>query len=248
MEELLHHMKDLHDGKMKLMVVLIHKPTCPHCQRYYPEFNRLCEEIPGLCNDKGKGIAIEYDELDDDHILSETTRSVPRVMFITSNGDHTVRSQDLDETERSSNNVRSMIEEFVRSIGEDDTPMTIVPKKAPAKKKTSKKTSKKKKEQEGKGFVESALAAAVLGGAANIANQSPMVKKYLKQAETGLIGLSKASGNIVDGSMKVLSEQDLMKQLAKVVQSKEKSKSRSKKSRTRTRKTKKRSGKRTRKR
>lgn len=228
MEELTQELQDLYSGKNTILMVLVHKPMCPYCQEYYPEFNRICDELPGLCKGKGKGVAIEYDDLDEDSELYESTDRVPRVLYYMANGDDTVTTKDFDESTRRAGSVIPLVESIMSSnmdyTEEDEPILTITPKeesvsvkKSKSKKETPKKTTAKKKkkmDQKGRGFVESAIAAAVLSTGANTVNNSPTIQKYIKQVESGLIGLSKASADLTKGATKVLSEQDFMKKLS----------------------------------
>jgi thiol-disulfide isomerase/thioredoxin len=244
MEDIMRSFDGLHDGSKKVLVVLVHKPKCPYCRKYYSEFNELCDRIPGLCGGKGDAMAIDFDDADES--MRDETEFVPRVIFSTSNGDGTVTKRDLDEKSRNVDTILEMIREIMdsqtttsRSLDEDTTPViTLTPMETPKKKETTKKKGKgrgkgkgkgrgkgkgkgkeKGKEQTGKGFIESALAATILGGTANAVRKSPLTKNYLKQAEKGLIGLSKASTDLASGTVKVISEQDMMKKLASVTKS-----------------------------
>jgi thiol-disulfide isomerase/thioredoxin len=219
---------DLHSGKKAVVIVLVHKPGCPHCRNYYSQFNELCERLPGLCGDKGSALSIDFDEASDE--MQDETDFVPRVILSESKGDGTSRKMELDETTRRIDALIPMIEQIMREGQHDISQPTMIslspmvseepkkPKKTKGTKK-EKKGKKGKKDQKGRGFVEAALATAILGGGANIANHSATVKKYLKQAEGGIIGLSKASSDLAKGSLKVLTEQDMMKKLANVTKS-----------------------------
>lgn len=260
MEMVENTLDDLHSGNKAVVVILVHKPSCPHCRNYYSHFNELCERLPGLCGDKGSAMSIDFDDASEE--MQDDTEFVPRVILLSSSGDGIVKREDLDEHTRKIDSLIPMIEKIMderepvvsRSPMISLSPMTSStdkPKKDKTtkkpKKKTMKKTMKKatkkatkkptKKDQEGKGFVEAALATAILGGGANLANQSPAVKKYLKKTESGLIGLSKASSDLAEGSFKVLTEQDMMKKLANVTKSlankKKQNKSKNKRSKTR---------------
>ena len=231
---------DLHSGKKAVVIVLIHKPGCPHCRDYYSQFNELCEKLPGLCGGKGAAMSIDFDEASDE--MRDETDFVPRVVLSESKGDGTSRKLELDDTARKIDVLIPIIEKIMSKKGHDIPQPVILPhlspmirKESKSKRKATRKKGKGKggatrgkkrgKEmegngrninQEGRGFVEAALATAILGAGANITNQSVAVKKYLKQAEDGIIGLSKASGDLAKGSFKVLTEQDMMKKLANV--------------------------------
>jgi thiol-disulfide isomerase/thioredoxin len=193
--------QDVYSGENKLLLVLIHTPKCGFCRGYYAEFNKICEKLPGLC----KGVAIDFDELDEDSIYSRETETVPRVFSILSNGDGTIKSTDYDEHERSYDSILPILAELAGSEASPEPPITITPKKTGPKKKQT-----KKKNQKGKGIMESAIATAILGGTAH---NSKTVQKYVSQVESGLLGLSKVSKDIAQGTIKVISEQDFMKKL-----------------------------------
>lgn len=214
-------MKSLHNQQMSFLVVLVHNPGCGHCQRYYPEFEKIQRELPQHFGNRGTAMAIDYEDTEGD--LERDTESIPRVMLLLSNQDKdgTIKNIPVDEYHRNTSSLISLLEDYVPSKTQEDTPKE--PKKEhkkEPKKKTKKGTKKvtKKREQKGRGFIESALAVAALGGAANIAQSSPMIKKYMKQVEHGMVGLSKASAKLAKGSVKVVTEQDMMKKLSNVTQ------------------------------
>jgi hypothetical protein len=183
-------------------------------------------------------MSIDFDEASEE--MQDDTEFVPRVILSTSNGDGIVKREELDENTRRIETLIPMIENIMSVRQSDSESLPVISlspmdhsesvgDKTKGKKKKSKSVKKekggkkskggKKKEQSGKGFVEAALATAILGGSANAANQSSTVKKYLKQAEDGIIGLSKASSDLAKGSLKILTEQDMMKKLANVTKS-----------------------------
>ena len=70
---------DLHSGNKAVVIVLVHKPGCPHCRNYYSQFNELCERLPGLCGDKGSAMSIDFDEASEE--MQDDTDFVPRVIL-----------------------------------------------------------------------------------------------------------------------------------------------------------------------
>lgn len=187
MESLREKMDEIRDGKMKMLVVLVHRPSCPYCQEYYPEYEEICKKIPEMCEGKGSAVTIESDEYDES--LGET-EGVPTVMIATPGEEGETKVRTLEGLERKVENLTKIVEAMLMEMAG-------------------------KSPQEGKGFIESALAATILGGTLVGTHTSPMVQKYLKQATEGLVGLSKATADVAEGTVDMVSEQDLMKQLRK---------------------------------
>jgi len=187
MERLKEKMGEIRDGKMKMLVVLVHRPSCPYCQEYYPEYEKICELIPEMCEDKGSAVKIESGEYDES--LGEID-GVPTVMIATPGEDGDTKVKSLEGVERKLENLTKIVEAMLMEMAD-------------------------KPSQKGKGFIESALAATILGGTLAGTHTSPMVQKYLKQATEGLVGLSKATADVAEGTVDMISEQDLMKQLRK---------------------------------
>lgn len=217
----------LSDGTIGVLFILVHAPWCGVCKGYYSEFNEICEKMPELCGEKGVALSIPDDEADETMGFIST---VPHVILASRSDDGTIHEDKLDHITRSSYSVIPNIEELMsrykQSANSDSDSDSEDENKKVTKKKVSKKTGKtgksrkmRRHEQKGEGFIESALAATFLGGAVVATDKSSTVKKYIKQASDGLIRLSKASSKLAKGTMKVLTEQEMMKKLSNVTSS-----------------------------
>lgn len=228
----------LSDGTIGVLFILVHAPWCGVCKGYYSDFNEICEKMPELCGEKGIALSIPDDEADETMGFIST---VPHVILASRAEDGTINEDKLDHITRSSYSVIPAIEELMgkykqssnndsdsdsdsSSDSDNDNDNGKGTKKKVSKKtgktgKTGKSRKMRRHEQKGEGFIESALAATFLGGAVVATNKSSTVKKYIKQASDGLIKLSKASSKLAKGTMKVLSEQEMMKKLSNVTSS-----------------------------
>jgi hypothetical protein len=171
----------------KYMVLYVFMPSCPYCQEYMDSWKSQVRSLgDNLLDNFWAGKTDINNIIEADNIVP-SRNSVPQVVlyYKDKNGEKNI---DLSDPELRNNLVESVLKEISTkdsSISPENMEESVKTQKSKNKtqkgKGRSKNQRKTRKNQSGRGIVEGAVVASVLGATAISASQPSLTKKYIKK-------------------------------------------------------------------